>query len=64
MRVMIESKSFKLTKALKDYAAKRLNSALTKSQSRLQYVMVRLSDVNGPRGGEDKVCHVHAVLPG
>jgi ribosomal subunit interface protein len=64
MQIDIQARSFPLTEALKKYAEQKLISALHRCQDHLNRVVIRLSDINGPRGGEDKHCHVHVVLPG
>ncbi len=42
----------------------RLGAALARFGGRVGVVTVRLGDVNGPRGGIDKRCHLEAALPG
>jgi putative sigma-54 modulation protein len=64
MQIDIQARSFTLTKAIKNYAEQKLNSALAASEARLRKVVIRLSDTNGPRGGADKHCHIQVVLPG
>ncbi len=64
MEINIHSRRFALTKALFNYAKQRLNSALARKNERVQKVVMRLSDVNGPRGGSDKRCHLHVKLAG
>ena len=64
MQIQIHSHSFKLTKALKKYAETKLKSALHKSQTKFNKVVMRLSDINGPRGGVDKRCQIHVMLTG
>jgi putative sigma-54 modulation protein len=64
MQIHIQARSFTLTKALKKYVEQKLTSSLAGCQDRLRRVVIRLSDINGPRGGEDKLCHIHVVLPG
>ena len=64
MQIKIQARSFSLTNALSSHIQRRLHFALTSSADRIQRVMVRLSDINGPRGGSDKRCHIQIVLEG
>jgi putative sigma-54 modulation protein len=64
MQIDIQSRNFDLTNALRSYAERRLRFALTCAGTRIQRIIVRLSDINGPRGGEDKRCQLQVVLAG
>lgn len=43
---------------------RHLGVALNNGDDYIQYVIVKLSDINGPRGGADKCCYIQVVLPG
>ena len=62
MQIDIQARNFLLTNALREYIQRRLGFALSARDEHIQCVMVRLSDVNGPRGGRDKRCHIQVVL--
>jgi ribosomal subunit interface protein len=64
MQIDIQTHNFALTNALRSYAERRLRFALTWADNRIQRIIVRLSDINGPRGGEDKRCQLQVVLAG
>lgn len=66
MQVDIQARSFTLTKALKSYVEKKLKTALPNrgEDHRLKRAVIRLSDINGPKGGEDKLCHIEVMLVG
>ena len=51
-----------ISAALKAYTERRLRSAFGNVSPTLNEVEVRLSDVNGPRGGVDKVCAIRVAL--
>ncbi len=63
MQIDIQARNFSLTSALRNYIERRLGFALSSRDDRIRRVMVRLSDINGPRGGADKCCHIQVVLP-
>lgn len=63
MQIDIQARNFTLTNALRGYVKRRLSFALSTRDDHIQRVKVRLSDINGPRGGEDKRCHIQVVLP-
>jgi ribosome hibernation promoting factor len=63
MQIDIQARNFSLTNALREYIQRRLGFALSTRDEYIQRVMVRLSDINGPRGGRDKCCHIQIVLP-
>jgi len=64
MQIDIQSRGFSLTDALFGYAQRRLLFALSYCSGHVNRVVIRLSDINGPRGGEDKRCHIQVVLAG
>jgi ribosomal subunit interface protein len=62
MLIDIRTPSFSLTSALRERIERRLGLALSARDQHIQRVLVRLSDINGPRGGADKQCHIQVVL--
>ena len=63
MQIEMQALDFTLTQALRDHLRRRLDFALSTRYDQIQRIQVRLSDVNGPRGGADKCCQIHIVLP-
>lgn len=64
MQIDIQARQFTLTEALRSHAERRLRFALTCCDDHIQRIVMRLSDINGPRGGADKRCHLQIVLNG
>ncbi|MEF8728543.1 MAG: ribosome-associated translation inhibitor RaiA [Accumulibacter sp.] len=64
MNLQIQSHDFALTDALRQHVATRLACALNHGQEVVTRIIVRLADVNGPRGGEDKSCSIEVRLKG
>ena len=64
MRFEMQSRGFVLTDALREYTGRRLKFALARAGDRVRRVTVRLSDVNGPRGGIDKRCRIQVTMNG
>ena len=63
MQIDIQAHNFPLTDALHSHIKRRLYFALSAKDDHIQRVLVRLSDINGPRGGADKCCHIQVMLP-
>jgi len=64
MQIDIQARDFSLTDALRSHAERRLRFALTRCDDHIQRIVMRLSDINGPRGGADKRCHLQLILIG
>ena len=62
MQIDIQARNFPLTDALRHHTERRLGFALSARDDHIQRVIVRLSDINGPRGGADKCCHIQVAL--
>ena len=63
MQIEIQARNFPLTQAIRSHVERRLDFALSTRHEHIQRIVVRLSDINGPRGGHDKCCRIHVVLP-
>ena len=64
MQIDIQALHFSLTKSLRNHAERHLHFSLACCDDHIVRVVMRLSDINGPRGGEDKHCHLQVVLAG
>jgi len=62
MQIAIHTQGFTLTPGLREHVEKRLAYALSNGDDSILRITVRLSDVNGPRGGDDKRCLIEARL--
>lgn len=64
MQIQLLTRSFRLNRLLKSFVKTKMTSALSPFEERFESAIVRLSDVNGPRGGNDKCCHVQLIVKG
>lgn len=60
MTIDLRSSNLPISEALREHIARRLDFAIRRFASRVSRVVVRLVDVNGPRGGSDKRCRIIA----
>ena len=63
MNIEIQTRHFMLTEGIHDHVRRRLSFALGSRFHQVKRIIVRLSDINGPRGGNDKRCHIQISLP-
>jgi ribosomal subunit interface protein len=64
MQIDIQARGFKLTDGLREHTKRRLQFALSWAVYDVRKVIVRLSDINGPRGGNDKRCYIQIPVHG
>jgi ribosome-associated translation inhibitor RaiA len=62
MRIDIQANGFVLTRSIESHLQRRLEFALDRIRARVRRVYVRLSDINGRRGGIDKRCQLQVQL--
>lgn len=64
MQIQIQATGIGLNDPLISHVQRRLRYALSRSDDRVSRVTVRLSDINGPKGGVDKACRIEVRLAG
>ena len=64
MQIDIQTRGFSLTDALHSYSQRRVLGAMAYISGHVNRVFIRLSDINGPRGGADKCCRIQIALAG
>ena len=64
MQIEIQARDFSLTQAMRAHIDRQIGFALNTCRHHIKRILVRLSDINGPRGGHGKRCHLEVILPG
>lgn len=64
MRFALTGKNVRLPDDLRTLIERRFDFALGRFSDMVERVDVALADVNGPRGGLDKVCRVNVTMRG
>lgn len=64
MNLQIQAQDFALTDGLRQHVSTRLDYALNHGREIITRIVVRLSDINGPRGGLDKCCSIEVRIKG
>jgi putative sigma-54 modulation protein len=62
MRIHVRSKQIKVDENLRAHIERRLEFSLGRFSPRILRATVPLTDVNGPRGGEDKLCRIEVRM--
>lgn len=64
MIINIKTIGFGLTPGMRHHVMNRLAVSIGRLGARIRQVIVRLSDLNGPRGGRDKQCQLLLKIDG
>ena len=64
MNIEIRATNVEITTALEEHITRKIRLAVGAQRDHLDRVLVRICDVNGPKGGRDIHCHVVARLRG
>jgi len=64
MQLTIRARGFTVSAPMRDYCERALRFALGRFVDRLGPIVARFSDVNGPKGGDDKRCHLLVPVAG
>jgi ribosome-associated translation inhibitor RaiA len=62
MQTAIYSSDFALTTALERFIHQQAQQSMKVCTDRVERLVIRLRDLNGPKGGEDKQCSVEIKL--
>jgi putative sigma-54 modulation protein len=58
MKTEVRFRGIERSEALREYTVRRIHFQLSRFNGAIGSVVVRIGDVNGPKGGADKRCHV------
>lgn len=64
MNIEVRATNVEVSAALEEHVHKKVRAALRLHRDSVVRVVVRICDVNGPRGGRDMHCHIIARLQG
>ena len=64
MKIVVRPREILLSDDVHQQVERSIAFALDRFRSRINHVSVSLSDLNGPRGGVDKLCQMTADLNG
>ncbi len=58
----VQARNFTLTDAIEDHTKQKLEHMIHHFGDNILKIVVHLSDENGPKGGDDKHCHIHIEM--
>ena len=58
MNIFLRAHDIALTQRIRTYIERRVRMVMGRFGSKIAKVSVRISDVNGPRGGVDRLCRI------
>lgn len=64
MHIDTQARGFDLSEEVREHVQRRLGFSIDWAHGRVSSVSVVLSDINGPRGGKDKRCHIQVAVAG
>lgn len=64
MQITIHSRSFEISDEMRERVERRVRFALDAFDGSIPVAHVQVEDVNGPRGGVDKRCHISVTVQG
>ena len=64
MDVQMVAQEFFIAPSLRDYLERRLHFMFARARKHVARIVVRLHDLNEPRGGRDKLCQIWVTMPG
>lgn len=64
MKPTIVARGVRSDSALREHVLRRLRFALDRTRHSVQALVIRITDLNGPRGGTDKRCQISLKIPG
>ena len=62
MNLRLVTRGIELSADLNDYVRRRAHFSLGRFAGRIRSLSIRLADVNGPRGGIDKLCDIRVDI--
>lgn len=62
MKIIVRTRSLELPENDYDFIRRRIHFALGRFSPRIRHVTVRVTDINGPRGGLDTHCSIAVTL--
>jgi ribosome-associated translation inhibitor RaiA len=64
MEIAVRTRHILPNQNLQAHVARKVENAVNRLKDRIDRISVLLSDVNGPRGGADKLCQMTAYVRG
>lgn len=60
MKIELRSSNMPISDAMREHVGRRIDFAVRRFARHIERIVVRLADVNGPKGGPDKRCRIIA----
>ncbi len=63
MNIEIQGINLSIDETVNQFIQRKVMFGLNKYEDAIRRIIIRLTDINGPKGGKDKCCHIQIVIP-